>query len=869
MGTDACTFVGFHTEQLSLIIKCNCDILPMVSLGIKGIKGYKMKKIIYKSKAIQTVIIIIAVILLLSLWPFRLWHETVTTSVSAETGTVTDVINEENTVLQTITAQYDHMDTMQLYLGADSVGDSFYVRILDEQWQQVCEEKVMIDQENLPGYQDVLIDIDMEVNKMYYIILQGNDSQIYVGCEYAPLADMPYLGTLYYSDSPMEGMSLAANYNYGVPLRKTSVLLLGLAILGAAALLILAVRIYYRKKEDKLITVERAFKYTMNPVVAVGTLIGLVAVLKGAMGHYVLDNTVFFISVLLLSAILFYGINHNRDGQDAIFTLDYLKTHIGDLFQSVCIAGAIAGCCEYMSGLYDIHHAVAERKEMLWFAFAVIAMFKWKEIVNIYNAVYLAAAGAYGYHYFQSHLTEDMDDLNRQVLKYTVWIAVLLGLVVIRTIIGLFKKKLTGPVFWYAGLLAVFFALIIIFRNGRWWSVAMVVAFTLFYLNYGMWEHKERLLVNVARGVALQFIWATGYALLHRPFVTFRTARYTHIFHTVTITASYLTMVECVAVVIFLYKFAKSPKLKDVWKELTFVGVVSSYMIFTMARTGYFAVGVAVLFALIVMAAGKGLEKCKNFGKSLGWLILSVVICLPVTFTAQRTVPALVSEPYLYEIEYAMNYPEEVLRGKKLDSLEYMRVGRFIDVFCEKIFGIPEGTLDIYGEIKEYRRTHDSEGEEIPGVADSSQLVASLYFEPDSQDGLIQDDPQKEDYTNGRLDIFRSYIEQLNMTGHEEMGALLENGEIATHAHNIYLQVAYDHGIWVGIVFVLVGIATFVSACLYYHRKKDTTVYASLPAVVTVAVAVAGMVEWIFHLSNPCGFILMLVITPLVFKNEK
>lgn len=840
-----------------------------------------MKKIVYKSKAIQTVIIIIAAILLVSLWPLRIWHETVTTSVSPQTGALTEVIDDEHTVLQTITAQYDHMDTIRLYLGENSVGESFYVRILDEQWQQVCEEEVTIDQNNIPGYQEAMIDIDMEVNKMYYIILQGEDSKIFAGYESVSMTDMPYLGTMYYSDSAMEGISLAADYNYSVPLRKTRVLLYGFVILAVAALLILAVRLYYKKKEDKLITVERAFKYTMNPIVAAGTLVGLTAVLMGVFGRYRLDNTVYFISIVFLSAVLFYGINHDREGQEPVFTLDYLKSHAADLIQSVCIAGAVAACCEYMSGLYDIHHSVAERKEMIWFALAVIAMFKWKELINLVNVIYLAAAGIYGYHYYQINLTEDMDDLNRQVLKYTVWIAVLLGLILIRTVIGLCRKKLARPAFLYAGLLAVFFALIIIFRNGRWWTVAMVLSFTLFYLSYGMWEHKERLLVNIARGVALQFLWATGYCLLHRPYVTYRNARYTHIFHTVTITASYLTMVECVAAVIFLSKFMKSRRLKDCYKELVFFGVVSSYMMFTMARTGFLAVGVTILFLLFIMAAGK--KKLQNFGKSLGMMILSVVVCLPITFTVQRNIPILVSDPYLYEIEYYMYCPEDVMRGKHLGSVNFMRVGRFVDVFAEKIFGIPEGTFDLYGEIEQYRQTHNSEGEEIPdtarldyknesaeieGVADNSQLVASLYYEPEAQgeEEEIIEDSQKEDYTNGRIDIFRSYIEQLNMTGHEEMGAVLQNGEIATHAHNIYLQVAYDHGIPVGIVFVFVGIATFAAGCLYYHKKKDTILYAALPVTITVAVAVAGVVEWIYHLSNPCGFLLMLVITPLIFK---
>ena len=247
--------------------------------------------------------------------------------------------------------------------------------------------------------------------------------------------------------------------------------------------------------------------------------------------------------------------------------------------------------------------------------------------------------------------------------------------------------------------------------------------------------------------------------------------------------------------------------------------------------------------------------------------IAAAAVCLPVTFSVQRNVPILASDPFLYEIEYSMYCPEDVMRGRNLDSKNFMRVGRFIDVFAEKIFGIPEGTFDIYGEIEEYQRTHPKQNtakaEEESGL--DVYLVASADGMPQELSQEAEEIPEDNDYTNGRLDIFRSYIEQLNMTGHEEMGAVLKNGEIATHAHNIYLQVAYDHGIFVGILFVLVGIATFIKSCLYYHKKKDKITYAALPAVVSMAVAVAGMVEWIFSLSNPCTLVLMLVITPLIF----
>ena len=106
------------------------------------------------------------------------------------------------------------------------------------------------------------------------------------------------------------------------------------------------------------------------------------------------------------------------------------------------------------------------------------------------------------------------------------------------------------------------------------------------------------------------------------------------------------------------------------------------------------------------------------------------------------------------------------------------------------------------------------------------------------------------------------------MTGHDEMGAVLPDGEIAVHAHNIYLQVAYDHGIGVGILFVIFGAVSFVCAVVFYIKEKETIACAALPMIVILSFAIAGMVEWIFHLSSPGGLVLMLVLAPLLYKEN-
>ena len=53
-----------------------------------------MKKIVYKSRAIQAVILIVAACFLVSLWPLRIWHETVSTEGIPQGEIVSEVVDE-------------------------------------------------------------------------------------------------------------------------------------------------------------------------------------------------------------------------------------------------------------------------------------------------------------------------------------------------------------------------------------------------------------------------------------------------------------------------------------------------------------------------------------------------------------------------------------------------------------------------------------------------------------------------------------------------------------------------------------------------------------------------------------------------------
>ena len=163
------------------------------------------------------------------------------------------------------------------------------------------------------------------------------------------------------------------------------------------------------------------------------------------------------------------------------------------------------------------------------------------------------------------------------------------------------------------------------------------------------------------------------------------------------------------------------------------------------------------------------------------------------------------------------------------------------------------------------------EAELSPALPDNPLFVRTadilLVSAEDSAAGVTAE--EEDSYTNGRLEIFRVYYNNLNKFGHDDMGIMEPNGHFNVHAHNSYLQVAYDHGIYVGAVFILLGIGTLIQAAVYFHRRKEDRVCAAFPMAILVLFAVAGLTEWIFHPCCPIACGLLLALAPLLIDSRK
>lgn len=845
-----------------------------------------MNKVINSRQAVCGTVWLICLCIIIALWPLRLVTEKVVSGSNRQMSMQSGAITEEYVVEQMFVAQYDHLENIRVFLLNESAGEEFNFILRDASRNILMQQIISTDDmKEMPGFCTIRVNQDTEVGREYYYAIQGISTDFYVAFEDTETSGTIYNGTLYYGNVEDTEHNIITEYEYKIPLRKGRTLVCDalLVLLGAAVTFVTGK--YYGKRPDKnrLLTVETVWKRAASPVILVAAVLSIAAVWPCKLFSPYAENNLFFIAGILITAgILLYGVCHKRVHKSSDMGLSVLRERWTDYLQIVFLALAVQAGVHYMNGLYEIHHMIAYREMLVYFGLAVIATYKRRELFNWWNLVYLVTAAFVGYSYYQKQLVSpDMvmpgTEEGVQVVKLTVWAGIIAGIVILNTVYGIVHfvsgwrkgNRRGGRRFgiWYGVVLTIFFTLLLVFRNTRGWPIYLVCAFTLYYVRVAVWEKKERLLSNICNGILLHFLVSAGYCLLHRPYMFYQYYRYPFTFHTVTICAVYLALVVCAAVVKLLDAYRREQKLSCIWKELTVFGCSAVYLLFTLSRTGYLAVAVMAFMLMPVVCLGMR-KKIKSLLVAAGMMAAAVLICFPAVFTAQRLIPAVAAQPETMEIE---ELPSEILHDRDLDSNYYMTVRRFLHVFQSKVFGIPEEEcINQYKTVKDDRKSDngyyvDNSLLREENLTSDKMLVASSDFSgseiSEQEEEQISD---AEAYTNGRLDIFKLYYANLNREGHDEMYITLPDGNLIVHAHNIYLQTAYDFGVPVGIVFVLFGAVTLIQSAVYYKRRKNDRVCSALPLALLLLFAVAGLTEWIFHPCNPIAFCLLLTFAPLL-----
>lgn len=825
------------------------------------------------SKAISYVVICLAVLLFLCIWPMGIFKQTYVSKSNEILAKESKEVNVDYNVNQMFVGEDGELCAIDVYVCNDMAGESVAFFLYDSTFKQLYHTLVLVDEnQEFPGMLRIPVCYDIIKDQEYYYAVFGDSTDLIVGYEERENSSSIVNGYMTYGGIEIQRYNVISRYEYKMPFSWWQVLLLGGGIAAVTAGLLWGIKMLFEKKiADRDVKVHTVFRAVLNPVVVgLGLMLCLMIFPGRVFGTGIINYAFLGGSIVLLTAVLLYIINFKRIGEAPLVDIEQLKEKLPGYLQSFCIAMALWYCYEYMNGLYDIHHYYATRRMLIWFLLGIVCTYSKKELLKIWNFLYLIVASVASYLYVKPNL--DLEEKGG-LYELDAYIMVIGGLVILLLVANIIRlllkketlsKKLSIP---YVLLFALLLGMMVAFRNTRDWVTTMVVLFVLFYLRMWFWNKSDRILTIVGNGILLNFIFMVCYCLVHRPFNRYRLYRYGMGFHTVTVTGVYLSLILSVALVWFLLKYFKTKRLIDTWPQLLLLIVANVYQILTLSRTGYLASFVMEVLVVIIFCLKNGKEKWKYLVRCFAAIISLTILFFPIVFTVTRIVPSFWNDPVYSEVEV---FGDQVFKGTPKDSEYYIDIEYYWDKAGEKLLGTEEeevSSMDWNQNLKQVESLCGAVYTEVRKqifpqdvfVVNDEIMVASNTKEAEDWDTL-------DNVSNGRIAIFKDYIAQWNLTGHEEMGFPASFGGDHAHAHNVFLQVIHDHGLITGIIFILFGIASFVIALIRFIKKKD--MLDLLIVSVITAFAVSGMAEWNFHLCNPFGLSIFMVVTPLLFKSR-
>ncbi|MBE5851338.1 MAG: hypothetical protein E7299_00045 [Lachnospiraceae bacterium] len=237
------------------------------------------------------------------------------------------------------------------------------------------------------------------------------------------------------------------------------------------------------------------------------------------------------------------------------------------------------------------------------------------------------------------------------------------------------------------------------------------------------------------------------------------------------------------------------------------VGCVSFVLL-----TGGRAALVGVLLSTVVLYGWYDLKKKTSFYRlvlhAIAWL-LGVTISFPIVYGCVRYLPTILHHPIWFEGEY--------VEGQSVCSFDAWDSEKYISF--EDAFGMSIGrALDML-EIKWDATKLFSM--ETPVVL---QAYAEEEMDTDVKEKILNSMEQT-NYANSisiRKLIYVSCLAQLNWHGHSSGEIPAADGNIYDHAHNMFLDMAYRHGILAGALYL--GICAYSVLQALWRRKPENVV---------------------------------------------
>ena len=814
-----------------------------------------MEKKINIVKSIQIVVAYALLIIFILAWPLGVIDQTV---ISGERGNIDDIIGEiynSCEVVHEFELQYDYLESISFYIANELEEDeylTFNFYLFDNKQRLLQNEEITLEGGNYPGYYKVPIEQRFDVGKNYVYLLNSPYAPLKIGGVNEKGENSAVENVNTYIDDKL--ITTNDNKIFASTILEYSVnpmlpWLFAYVICAIGIIFILGKSLDFILKRSEIINYEFSFD---NIVKTLLNLTSIICVGWLTISIYPLElftsessDLIMYVTggILLLIVLMVYIYKVLQPSQ--ILENIRNKNNIPKYIQTIAFAMAIVHSCKYVNAASTYTHTINSRIICAYVLIAILVTVNVKRTktrTSLITACIALVAGIANYYIQISH---------RESLDVLMWESIILFLLIniIYYGINIFKeKKLKYISIPYTITWLLFVVLSMAYAySTRTWVYYFIIPFMLCYVFLNDRKIQSYSLHNFINGAVLAFSSIIIYCLIHRPFQKYIYGRYPSFSHTVTITAMFYIAIFSISVVKLFYEYRRNNK-QGIFISYMMIGTISAYSILAISRLGIYTNLVVLLGTFIAkMIFDKEKEILKKLGYILKIIVVSIIV-FPICFMLTRTLPAIFNDPIRTNIEV---YDAMIVIDDEMNDEHYMTVEYFEYLFRGKM-----GTED------EVALNYNKKA--------PANEVATVYLTANmSTVSEIENAEEESDFSNGRLDIWKNYMGALDFDGHKDMEEKVDPMEKGPgHAHNSYLQIAYDHGIITSIVFIIFCLFSFVRAFMYYYRNRDNAL-CMLPIVVIAAFCVTAMFEWVSHPCNPIYLVFLIAITPLFYKINK
>ena len=768
---------------------------------------------IRRNTVIQIVIVSLAFLMLIRVWPCNLvktHHVSKQKAVTNYKELSGDPFTNSDKKLQTVTFIGNHIEQIKIYLSCSSYqeGDRVLFRLYNEEFSCIYEQDYACSRIAREHMLVATPDMDVDLEHLYYYeVIVPEEVSAVLKIAYADnsLLSQDENGILYIDGIINESSSLIADFRYSNNLSAVGMILCDLLIILCAVLCYVGIFYILDRLDEYLPEVIRYGRWIATGFGGMfAIVVFILAVIRNIFGGEAADRIVYTIGILVGLGWYMCAIWIPRDPRKpSRLALDAQMSLIWrNYIQVVCFGFLFYALCMYVNADREYYHDTNTRWMLIFLGIAFLMIRSEKELLHIpayiWTGVSVIGACIYCFGF--------TDPQEQYLARLTAAVVVVWGNVIINALMQCKRqmwKNIHKP---FALLWLVFAVFMVINRYGKTWPFTATLPFAVLLLYNLSTAQKSRLLKNFTNGLILSFGLVVLFSLHHRPYHYWMRYRYNMIFHTVASTGMYLSTVFAAVIAKLLCKWRYD---QFSWKksvdELFILGAVSAFTLFTMSRTAMLTMAVTFVCVMILRQWVYRFH-IQRFAMEIGVLCITVLLSFPFAYSVLRMVPAVVNDPIRYDLE-----PQDssfmIYEGDSVDSDKYMNVKRFFDVFLNRFDNGEARNIQIQPSEKA-----------LLAYIGRDKLPVAVN---DSEDKYVLESTA--DISNGRFEIFLAYLERLNLAGHDKMTA---EGTDYGHAHNSYIQVAYDFGIIAGVVFLVLCAYTLIQSVLLF--KKQGNIYCSI-----------------------------------------